>query len=370
MTAIKHITTEMFSFLNNGDINNIIRGITTNLPGLTTSDSDKIKYAALNYATAMRHNLHNGVPIFTHIRTRDAEIEKQHVEQERRQQPHSTTAATPTAATTATQRGGSSLFPDNDIHRDNATLALIMAKELAFLNRSIQFVSLIASRYQEEQEDLEWGRNTTAGNGNSNGDIEEGGCCPVYDDDTPPSSSSSCFDVEDDSTPSVAIYPLQRSRSSSFTATTATATATATANRDYRPPQNQLVATYLIAIGRLNSGFYNLCSHLQTQLGVVHAMTTQDTPHSPATVEKQLMAEQRVISDIFAFFEKCDTEHREPVVKSFVELRDISVSVWRIMSMFAFSNLFRLAEGTDFAIYNHQPENAIFTQGRDYKISS
>jgi len=351
----------MFSFLNSGDINNIIRGITTNLPGLTTSDSDKIKYAALNYATAMRHNLHNGVPIFTHIRTRDAEIEKQ------QQQPHhSTTAATMTPTTTATQRGGSSLFPDNDIHRDNATLALIMAKELAFLNRSIQFVSLIASRYQEEQEDLEWGRNTTAGNGNSNGDIEEGGCCPVYDDDTPPSSWSSCFDVEDDSTPSVAIYPLQRSRSSSFTATTATAT---TANRDYRP-QNQLVATYLIAIGRLNSGFYNLCSHLQTQLGVVHAMTTQDTPHSPANVEKQLMAEQRVISDIFAFFEKCDTEHREPVVKSFVELRDLSVSVWRIMSMFAFSNLFRLAEGTAFAIYNHQPENAIFTQGRDYKISS
>ena len=34
------------------------------------------------------------------------------------------------------------------------------------------------------------------------------------------------------------------------------------------------------------------------------------------------------------------------------------------MSMFAFSNLFRLTEGTDFKFY--RPEDAIFTQGRDY----
>jgi hypothetical protein len=33
--------------------------------------------------------------------------------------------------------------------------------------------------------------------------------------------------------------------------------------------------------------------------------------------------------------------------------------------MYAFSNLFRLTEGTDFAIY-YKPEDAIFTQGRDY----
>jgi hypothetical protein len=38
------------------------------------------------------------------------------------------------------------------------------------------------------------------------------------------------------------------------------------------------------------------------------------------------------------------------------------------MSMFAFSNLFRLAAGTDFSIYT--PDDAIFTQGRDYKLSS
>jgi hypothetical protein len=52
---------------------------------------------------------------------------------------------------------------------------------------------------------------------------------------------------------------------------------------------------------------------------------------------------------------------------AFLELRDISVSAWRIMSMFAFSNLFRLTQGTEFAIQHH-PEDAIFAQGRDYCI--
>jgi hypothetical protein len=35
--------------------------------------------------------------------------------------------------------------------------------------------------------------------------------------------------------------------------------------------------------------------------------------------------------------------------------------------MFAFSNLFRLTQGTEFAIPYH-PEDAIFTQGRDYGL--
>jgi hypothetical protein len=35
--------------------------------------------------------------------------------------------------------------------------------------------------------------------------------------------------------------------------------------------------------------------------------------------------------------------------------------------MFAFSNLFRLTQGTEFAI-QYQPDDAIFTQGRDYGL--
>ena len=105
---------------------------------------------------------------------------------------------------------------------------------------------------------------------------------------------------------------------------------------------------------------------MNTSNVLVNAMTTQDKPHSEANREKQLMAERLVISDIYMFFSKFDAEHRDPVVWGFREMRDISVSVWKIMSMFAFSNLFRLTEGTDFAIY--KPEDAIFSQGRDYYL--
>lgn len=341
-------TTTMFSFLNKGDINNTIRAI-TNLPGLFTSDGDKIKYAALNYATAMRRNLHDGAPIFTHIRALEAEIERRDINSIISGRLPSVAAeyakTNPTAASCFTYNG--------DIHSDNATLALIMAKEMAFLNRSIQMISLIARRYQEEQEDLEWGKTYNT----EGGDLEEGGISGNG------SSSSSSGgeetpepEYDDDSTPSVC--PLQRSSSSP--------TASSIYNSLHHP-ENQLVATFLIATGRLYSRFNNLCCFIETSTVHVDAMTTQDKPHSETNREKQLMAERLVISDIYLNFEKFDAEHRDPVVWAFLELRDISVSVWRIMSMFAFSNMFRLTEGTDFAIY--KPEDAIFADGRDYRVT-
>jgi hypothetical protein len=36
--------------------------------------------------------------------------------------------------------------------------------------------------------------------------------------------------------------------------------------------------------------------------------------------------------------------------------------------MYAFSNLFRLLEGSNFAKHCYQPNDAIFTQGRDYSL--
>ena len=86
MTAIKHnkyydstiITSTMFSFLRTGDINNSIRGL-TNLPGLFTSDGDKIKYALLNHSTAMRKNLVDGAPILQGIRQSEAELERRDI---------------------------------------------------------------------------------------------------------------------------------------------------------------------------------------------------------------------------------------------------------------------------------------------------
>jgi hypothetical protein len=332
----------MFSFLNNGDIHNTIRAI-TNFPGLFTSDGDKIKYAALNYATTMRNNLREGTPIFKNIRQLEAEIERRgdinsiisgRVLSAAAQYAKTTTPTTTSSSSSVTENGG-------DLCRDNATLALIMAKELAFLNRTIQMISLIARRYQEEQEDLEWGK--TYNTEEYSGDLEEGGIS--CGEETPESEY-----FEDDSTPSVFSPPLQRSSSSPRTTT----------YNYIRRPENQLVATFLIASGKLYGRFENLSRHVETSVIHVNAMTTQDRPHSEANREKQLRAENLVISDIYNFFSKFDAEHRDPVVWAFLELRDISVSAWRIMSMFAFSNLFRLTEGSEFTMY--QPEESIFTQ--------
>ena len=337
----------MFSFLNKGDINNTIRAI-TNLPGLFTSDGDKIKYAALNYATVMRHNLHDGVPIFTHIRKLEAEIEHVDINS-------IMSGCLPSAAAQYASTKPTSPFTDNDIRRDNATLALIMAKELAFLNRTIQMISLIARRYQEEQEDAECGSGATTTA--YPGDLEEGGVSGG-------SSSSDDSDddayFEDDNVPS-SVGQLQRSSSSSPRCGYGH-------RAQRRPAENQLVATFLVASGNLYCRFNNLCRLIESSTITVNAMTTQDRPHSEANREKQRLAERLVISDIFMNFEKYDAEHRNPVVWAFLELRDISVTCWKILSMFAFSNLFRLTEGTDFATM-YRPEDAIFTQGRDYNLT-
>jgi len=350
-TTTTTTTTTMFSFLKNGDINNTIRAI-TNLPGLFTSDADKIKYSALNYATAMRNNLHDGAPIFRHIRQLEAEIERRDINS-------IVSGRLPTAAAAAAQYASTkppSPFTDNDnnIHSDNAVLALIMAKELAFLNRSVQLVSLIARRYQEEQEgELE----ESAGADLEEGGINGGGKRHDDDADTASETETETPFYEDDSVPSV-VFPLQRSSSSP--------TFESQQERQRcRRPENQLVATFLIATGRLYSKLNNLCRLVETSIITVNAMTTQDRPHSEANREKQLLAERLVISDIYLNFERFDAEHRDPVVCAFLELRDISVTCWRLMSMLAFSNLFRLAEGTDY----YCPDDAIFTQGRDYNLT-
>ena len=322
----------MFSYLRTGDIHNSIRGL-TNLPGLFTSDGDKIKYALLNHSTAMRANLSGGAPIFTNIRAWEAEIEKRDI-------ACITSGVLPSMAANAAAAAAStrlSPFSDNDIRIDNAALALIMAKELAFLNRTIQMITLIANRYNEEQEDLAWGH------GNDSDDSDSGD----NDNDNDNDLEYGCG------------APLQRSQSHDNPPAAAD-TATAAAN--------QLATTFLIASGRLIQRFNGLCELVGTNVILVNAMTTRDQPHSSAAnLEKQLAAQSLVVSDIFLHFEKFDAEHRDPVVLAFLELRDISVYACKIMSMFAFSNLFRLTAGTDFDIY--QPEDAIFTQGRDYCIN-
>jgi hypothetical protein len=331
----------MFSFLKTGDIHNSIRGL-TKLPGLFTSDGDKIKYALLNHSTAMRKNLGDGAPIFTNIRQLEAELERRDINS-------ITSGRLPSMAANAAAAAASmrlSPFTDNDIRIDNAALAFIMAKELAFLNRTIQMISLIANRYHEEQEDLAWG----------NSDIQAGDELGDFDDMSSPQSAAEDLEADADDVPSA----LQRSHSHPTNEYS-------DGGSDRSGTQNQLAATFLIASGRLLQRFNGLCELTGTSTVLVNGMTTMDRPHNEANLEKQLRLQSLVISDIFLHFCKFDAIHRDPVVMVFMELRDISVSAWRIMSMFAFSNLFRLTQGTDFAM-QYQPEDAIFSQGRDYSL--
>jgi hypothetical protein len=232
-----------------------------------------------------------------------------------------------------------------------------MAKELAFLNRTIQMITLIANRYQEEQEDLAGGRTPMCDDSSSSD-------CSDNDNDDDPFSPPA-EDLEQggaggagDDVPSAS--PLQRSPSHPTNEHCGSGSAT----RSGGIP-SQLAATFLIASGRMHQRFTNLCKLAGTDLILVNGMTTMDRPHNEENRSKQLQDQSLVLSDIFLHFGKFDAEHRDPVVMAFQELRDISVAAWRVMSMYAFSNLFRLTEGTDFAIY-YKPEDAIFTQGRDY----
>jgi hypothetical protein len=255
------------------------------------------------------------------------------------------------AANAAAAARNSSLFAtDNGLLIDNAALAIIMAKELAFLNRAIQMISLMATRYQEEEEDAQWGCSPK---------------CDSYDDDLvsseePPSPHS--LQPNEDLESATGLAPrLLRSQSHDYPYTTASASAPASERT--QKTTNQLVSTFLIASGRLMTRFIGLCKFTGTDIVLVNAMTTRDSPHSSeANHAKQFRAQSNVVSDIYLHYTKYDAEHRDPVVAAFLELRDISASTWKVMSLFACSNLFRLTAGTDFAIYD--PEDAIFTQSR------
>jgi hypothetical protein len=338
------ITTPMFSFLKNGDIHNTIRAI-TNLPSLFTSDGDKIKYSALNYATAMRHNISVGNPIFTNIIPALSEIERRDIES-------ITSGRLPTPMPPMPPM---LLSPFTNI--ENATLALILAKEIAYLNRTIEMITLIARRYQEEQEDDHWNSRMNGEDDDDDDDHDDD-----HDDDEDDTVRSSSLDGNDDG-----IGMLERTHSSPHYTED---DHYRRRGRSSRAPENQLVATFLIASGNLQTKLSNLCELVGTSIVVVNAMTTIDQPPTEANRAKQLQAENIVISSIYTGFCQCRAEQRDPIVTAFIELRDISVHAWRIMSMMAFSNLFRLTAGTKFAIHNQHPDDAIFTQGRDYGFMS
>ena len=341
----------MFASLKNGDLASCYY----KLPGLYNG-KDEVRYALTTYTVAMRKNLAAGNPIFTGIRKLEEEIELAE-----------TTATDTTTETTATENYDEELVtphqhrvhqtssqddPNYKIQRDNAAFAEIIAKELAFLNRTIQMISLVASRYHEEQEDIAvcdrcWGHSDIE----TGDEVGSGVCYYDNDDDVPTPRARACA-----SSP-----PLTRSQSHSFGDIY---------SADYNDPRpkNQLANTLLIGSGQLQQQFLGLCVLAGTDITLVNAITTLDRPITEASFEKKQRALTLVVSSIYTEFSQFDAENRAPVVRVFQSLRDISSAAWAMMSMLAFSNLFRLTHGTDFETTPINPDDAIFSnQGRPFR---
>lgn len=328
------------------------------------TDKDEVRHALTTYTVAMRQNLAAGNPIFAGIRKLEEEIENG-------------ATATAVAADTTTDTNVAAALPHDDeelmtpcaprsrralrvpamsendpnykIERDNAALAEILAKELAFLNRTIQLISLVASRYYEEQEDLVWDYHSDIETADEFGG---GGHDNDYDDDGVPTAAAA-------SPPA----PLTRSQSHSFGDENIQCA-------DYFDPRpkNQLANTLLVGSGQLQQHFLSLCLLAGTDVVNVNAMTTLDRPITQSSFERKERATVSVMSSIYTEFNKYDANNRGPVVRVFQTLRDLSSATWGMMSMLAFSNLFRLTHGTDFETSPINPDDAIFSnQGRPFR---
>jgi len=306
----------MFASLRSADGTNTFSNIC--LPGLY-SGKDEIRYNLLNYTTAMRRNLEAGLPIFENVCKPEDD---------------------PTKAGELTAE---ELGSHDEQLRKNAALAEIFAKELSFLNRTIQMIGLIASRYHEEKEDEAAAEK--AFNDNESDDGNSGGC----------DSDIEANYGDDDGVPSM----LMRSHSQSHSSNGSSAVV---------EPENQLSNMLLIGSGKLLRSFNQLCLDIGLGLACVNAMTNADRPSTSKTTGDQRQACTECIQTLYARYCGFDGLNREEVARDFAELFELSKSAWSVISLLAFSNLFRLTKGTDFEIYPINPDDAIFSnRGRPFR---
>ena len=346
-------TKTMFAFLKTGELATSYN----NLPGLYIG-KDEIRHALTTYTVAMRHNIAAGNPIFTGIRKLEEEIENTIADaevaaaaetEEDTLSHHDEELMTPHTPRCRRVSATSQDDPNYKIERDNAALAEIFAKELAFLNRTIQMISLVASRYLEEQEDAAWDYSGDIETGNDNVGSND------YNEDEDEDEDFDCVTTHDSAA------PLTRSQSHSHDDVR---------SEDYNDhrPKNQLANTLLIGSGQLQQHFLSLCVLAETDITLVNAMTTADRPITEASLTRKQSALTLVISSLYFKFGHCDAYNRGHVVRVFQTLRDISTVAWSMMSLLAFSNLFRLTHGTDFELAPINPNDAIFSnQGRPFR---
>jgi hypothetical protein len=316
----------MFGFLRSGKFNSAYSG----LPGFSSGRNDELRYELLIYSVAIRKNISLGHPLFQSVCNPEGAVEGADTTDD--------TSATETAA--------------HDFAKKNAALAEIFAKELTFLNRAIQMIALIASRYHQEQEDINW-RYTFGCRGNDAGGFQTGdelGESECDEEDLELQQYSSGDD--DDSCPS-----LRRSASSPSDAS----------NEANMGCNNQLSNTLLIGSGQLMRSFIGLCDRVGLDICVVNAMTTADKPVSTTTLGNQRSAGYTCVLGLYTRFCTFQNSDRSEVVEYFQELHNISQAAWGTMSLFAFTNLYRLTKGTDFEMNPVNPDDAILSnRGRPF----
>jgi hypothetical protein len=320
----------MFSFLRSGNFNTLAYSA-TGFPGFSSERNDELRYDLLNYSVAMRKNISTGHPLFQSVCT-----------------PEGTVATDVDGNDTADTADNGAPESAHDFAKKNAALAEIFAKELTFLNRTIQMIALIASRYHEEQEEDAHSRYTFAGGFQAAGD-ELGEDLELQED---PGDDNSEYD--DDSCPTL----LRRSSSSPSDASKDSS------NLDCN---NQLSNSLLIGSGQLMRSLQALCTRLGLDLCLVNAMTTADKPVSITTLGNQRTAGYTCVLGLYTRFCTFQDSDRSEVVEYFQELQNISQSAWSTMSLIAFTNLYRLTQGTDFEMDPVNPDDAILAnQGRPF----
>jgi hypothetical protein len=320
----------MFSFLRSGNFNTLAYSA-TGFPGFSSERNDELRYDLLNYSVAMRKNISTGHPLFQSVCTPEG------------------TAATDVDGNDTADADTGAPESAHDFAKKNAALAEIFAKELTFLNRTIQMIALIASRYHEEQEEEDaHSRYTFAGGFQAAGD-ELGEDLELQED---PGDDNSEYD--DDSCPTL----LRRSSSSPSDASKYSS------NLDCN---NQLSNSLLIGSGQLMRSLQALCTRLGLDLCLVNAMTTPDKPVSTTTLGNQRTAGYTCVLGLYTRFCTFQDSDRSEVVEYFQELQNISQSAWSTMSLLAFTNLYRLTQGTDFEMDPVNPDDAILAnQGRPF----
>jgi len=349
----------MFAYLRSEKYNCELSGV----PNIECTN-DELRHLLLTYTTGMRANLSLGKPVFTTLcAPEDETMMLQTTEEPAQEDAEKYITADDAAADAdadAADPSGETLTREqeqeqeqeqeeneqcgirlNNADRDkeaifikkNVILAEIFAKELAFLGRTVEMISLIASRYQEEQDDKQRSFDDDS------------------DDDDDSVGSSSFEDLElNDQTK---IPMLCRSASTPTCASSISANAATSSN--------QLATSILVGSGQIRCSFQALCASVGLDICLVYSMITANRPITTRTLEEQRRAGNECASKLFARFSSfSDESARTEIVEYFESLRSISQSAWNMMSLFAFTNLFRLTQGTEFELNHINPDDAIF----------